>query len=189
MAETVPWITPAAAIADGFPDGLKELAPRAQVNLRGDVTISALTEAVKSVTGIALPETPNKVATGKEFKALWLSPDEWLLVGEGEAAMLVQSLEEALSGQHFAVNDVSANRTVFELSGPNCHQVLMKSSEVDFHPRVFAPCDCVQALLAKSQAIVEQVETDAFHIYVRSSFSLYVGAWLADALAEYSETA
>lgn len=185
MAET-PWITPAAAIAETFPEGLKELPPRAQVNLRGSVTDSAFTDAVKAATGIALPDTPNKVAAGTDVKALWLSPDEWLLVGEGEAATLVQKLEDALSGQHVAVNDVSANRTIFELSGPHSHPALMKSSEFDFHPRVFAPGDCVQTLIAKSQAIVEQTGEIAFHIYVRSSFSRYVGAWLAEALAEYS---
>ena len=187
MAET-PWITPAAAIAESFPDGLKELGPRVQVNLRGDVTDSTFVNAVKTATGLDLPDAPNKVAAGKECKALWLSPDEWLLVGEGEAASLVQSLEEALSRQHVAINDVSANRTIFELSGPYCHQVLMKSSEVDFHPRAFAPGDCVQTLIAKSQAIVEQVGRETFHIYVRNSFSRYAGAWLAEALVEYSET-
>ena len=187
MAENSTWITPAAAIADSFPDGLNELPPCAQVNLRGDITDPAFTDAVNAVTGIMLPDTPNKVVTGKVFKALWLAPDEWLIVGEGEAAPLVQKLEEALSGQHIAINDVSANRTIFELFGPHCYQVLMKSSEMDFHPRVFAPGDCVQTLIAKSQAIVEQVGEDVFHIYVRSSFSRYVGGWLAEALAEYTE--
>ena len=88
-----------------------------------------------------------------------------------------------------AVNDVSANRTIFALEGPHCHHVLMKSSEVDFHPRVFAPGDCVQTLIAKSQAIVEQLDEELFHIYVRSSFSRYVGSWLAESLAEYVENA
>jgi sarcosine oxidase subunit gamma len=64
----------------------------------------------------------------------------------------------------------------------------MKSSEVDFHPRAFAPGNCVQTLIAKSQAIVEQVGRETFHIYVRNSFSRYAGAWLAEALVEYSET-
>ncbi|MDF2368824.1 sarcosine oxidase subunit gamma [Sneathiella sp.] len=187
MADNASWITPAAAIAESFPDGFSELRPCAQVNLRGDIADLAFTDAVKSVTGLTLPDMPNKVATGKDFKALWLSPDEWLLVGEGDAEALVQSLEDALAGQHVAVNDVSANRTIFELSGPHSHHALMKSSEYDFHPRVFAPGDCVQTLIAKSQAIVEQVGENMFHIYVRSSFSRYVGGWLAEALAEYNE--
>jgi len=189
MAENSPWITPAAAIARDFPAGLTELSPRAQVNLRGIPDESSFMTAVKTATGIDLPVTPKKVATGKGHKALWLSPDEWLLIGEGEADALVHRLENALTGQHVAINDVSANRTIFELSGPHGHHVLMKSSEFDFHPRVFAPGDCVQTLIAKSQAIVEQVEDDAFHIYVRSSFSRYVGAWLAEALAEYGAPA
>ena len=185
MANPNLWVTPAAAISADFPEGLKELSPRAHVNLRGGIDDLAFTNAVKSVTELDLPETPNKVSSVKDWKALWLSPDEWLIVGEKNASELVNSLKEVLVGQHIAINDLSANRTIFELSGPFSHLVLMKSSDVDFHPRVFAPGNCVQTMIAKSQAIVEQVGETEFHIYVRSSFSRYVGGWLVEAFDEY----
>tara|TARA_R110002074_G_scaffold29280_5_gene83917 strand:- start:206 stop:775 length:570 start_codon:yes stop_codon:yes gene_type:complete len=185
MVDTAFWVTPAAAISSTFPEGLRELAPTGQVNLRGKAGEAAFTGGVKSVLGLDLPTEPNKVATGKDWKALWLSPDEWLIVGGNDAGELVVTLEEKLAGQHVAINDLSANRTIFALEGPHSHKVLMKSSEVDFHPRVFAPGDCVQTLIAKSQAIVEQVDPETFHIYVRASFSRYVGGWLARALEEY----
>ena len=185
MADNAFWVTPAAAISGSFPDGLRELAPTGQVNLRGKPGEAAFTAGVKSVLGLDPPTEPNRVATGKDCKALWLAPDEWLIVGNRDTGELVAALEEALSGLYVAINDVSANRTIFALEGLHSHQVLMKSSEVDFHPRVFAPGDCVQTLIAKSQAIVEQVAPETFHIYVRASFSRYVGGWLARALEEY----
>ncbi|MEX0583908.1 MAG: sarcosine oxidase subunit gamma family protein [Sneathiella sp.] len=186
MGKQESWITPAASISGRFPQGLTERAPTAQVNLRGRIEDTAFTESVKSVLGFDLPSEPNKVATGKDWKALWLAPDEWLVVGEKDAGELVERLEGKLEGQHVALNDLSANRTIFALEGPHCHHVLMKSSEMDFHPRSFQTGDCVQTLIAKSQAIVEQVEPERFHIYVRASFSRYVGEWLAEALAEYA---
>ena len=168
-----------------LPEGLRQLPPPTQLNLRGDPGDEAFLMTVKSLTGIDLPVTPNKVATGKDVKALWLSPDEWLIVCETPQADLAGKLEEALKGQHVAVNDLSANRIVFELSGPYCREVLMKCCEMDFHPRVFQPGDCAQTLIAKSQAIIEQTDAAVFHIYVRCSFSRYVGGWLAEALAGY----
>ena len=186
MAENAFWVTPAAAISGSFPEGLRELAPTGQVNLRGKAGDVAFTAGVKSVLGLDLPTEPNRVAMGKDWKALWLAPDEWLIVGTKDTGNLVAALEDKLVGQHIAINDLSANRTIFALEGPYSHQVLMKSSEVDFHPRVFAPGDCVQTLIAKSQAIVEQVAPETFHIYVRASFSRYVGGWLAGALEEYA---
>ncbi|TNE35585.1 MAG: hypothetical protein EP348_08500 [Alphaproteobacteria bacterium] len=188
MAKLANWITPAAALADSFPAGLKELAPRAQVSLRGNIDDKAFVDAVKTVAGVTLPKKANKVATGDKMKALWLSPDEWLLVGE-EATQdaLVAALEEALAGQHIAVNDVSANRTIFALEGLHARDALMKSCALDFHPGNFTAGDCAQTVIGKSPAIIEQVSLTDYHLYIRGSLSRYVGGWLAEALKEYSE--
>ncbi|MCF8468787.1 MAG: hypothetical protein K9G33_15410, partial [Sneathiella sp.] len=155
-----------------------------QINLRGNPEDRAFLAGVKSAIGLELPTTPNKVASSGASKALWLAPEEWLIVSEA-GDDLITKLEAALAGQHVAVNDLSANRIIFELSGSHSHDVLMKSCELDLHPRAFKPGDCAQTLIAKSQAIVEQTGETVFHIYVRCSFSRYVGAWLTDAQEEY----
>jgi sarcosine oxidase subunit gamma len=179
--------SPLINLSDGFPPGLRELPFHAQINLRGNPEDPNFMEAVTPILGGELPTAANTVFTGKGAKALWLSPDDWLIVAEDSKQHdILWKLEKALNNQHVSVNDLSANRVVLELSGPHVHQVLMKCSEMDFHPRVFAVSDCVQTMIAKSQAIVEQVDTDCFHIYVRCSFSRYVAGWLADAFSEYS---
>lgn len=188
MAEQDPRLAPAAAIDLTGIDGLREIPHLAQVNLRGNGEDLGFMSAVMSVIGADLPTRPNRCNPGTDVKALWLSPDEWLIVGaDGKQHDLVWKLEKALEGQHVAINDLSANRTVFELSGPHAATVLMKSCEVDFHPRVFKNGDCVQTLIAKSQAIIEQADAGVFHIYVRCSFSRYVGGWLKDSLLEYQD--
>ncbi len=186
MADQDLRLAPAAAVDLEDITGLREIPHLAQVNLRGNGEDLDFMSAVMSVIGSDLPTGPNRCNRGTEVKALWLSPDEWLIVGEdGKQHDLVWKLEKALEGQHVAVNDVSANRTVFELSGPHAHTVLMKSCEMDFHPRVFKTGDCAQTLLAKSQAIIEQTDAGIFHVYVRCSFSRYVGGWLKDSLLEF----
>ncbi|MEH6546939.1 MAG: sarcosine oxidase subunit gamma family protein [Sneathiella sp.] len=179
-------MSPASNLKEDFPTCLRELIFRGQLNLRGNPENKNFMTSTKSVLGLDLPLSPNTVSTGSGIKALWLSPDEWLVVAEDQKQNdLVWKLEKALIGEHSAINDVSANRTIFEITGENAHQVLMKSSEFDFHPRVFSPDNCVQTLIAKSQVIVEQTEPAAFHIYVRCSFGRYVGAWLAEACQEF----
>ncbi|USG63001.1 hypothetical protein NBZ79_08420 [Sneathiella marina] len=179
-------LSSASNIIEQFPPGLRELPFQGQINLRGDPENKNFMTSTKSVLGLDLPLSPNTVSVGIGVKALWLSPDEWLVVAEDQKQNdLVWKLEKALAGEHTAINDVSANRTIFELAGNHVHQVLMKSSEFDFHPRVFSPGNCVQTLIAKSQAIVEQIEPNTFHIYVRCSFGRYVGAWLADSCKEF----
>lgn len=188
MAEQDPRLAPAAAIDLSDIVGLTEVPHQAQVNLRGEGDDLKFMSAVMSVIGADLPTRPNRCNPGTEVKALWLSPDEWLIVGaDGKQHDLVWKLEKALEGQHVAINDVSANRTMFELTGPHARTVLMKSCEMDFHPRVFKVGDCAQTLIAKSQAIIEQTEADTFHIYVRCSFSRYVAGWLKDSFLEFQD--
>lgn len=186
MAKLESRMSSANNLTDSFPTGLRELPFCGQINVRGKPANKNFMTATKSVLGLELPVSPNKVSVGTGIKALWLSPDEWLVIAEDQKQNdLVWKLEKALVGEHAAVNDVSANRTIFELTGDHVHQVLMKSSEFDFHPRVFGPGNCVQTLIAKSQSIVEQTDTGVFHIYVRCSFGRYVGAWLADSFKEF----
>jgi len=183
MADQDLRLSPLGSVNEGFPEGLREIGFQTQINLRGNIEDTAFSAAIKSAIGVDLSSVPNKVSQENDIKALWLSPDEWLIVaGDGQQSALVQKLEKALTGQHVAVNDLSANRTVFELTGPDAHTALMKSCEIDLHPRVFLPGDCVQTLIAKSQVLIEQTDLEAFHLYVRCSFSQYIGAWLADTL-------
>ncbi|GLQ06613.1 sarcosine oxidase subunit gamma [Sneathiella chinensis] len=188
MAKYENWLSPVAALAPSFPQGLEALPFCAQVNLRGNPGDPEFMSRVKGELGFALPTVPNTVAGRKKCRALWLGPDEWLIVEEGDARFrdapegaLAAQLEQALEGLHHAVTDVSANRIRLELSGPEVRTVLMKSCELDCHPAVFRPGQVAQTLLAKAQVILEKPAEDRVHLYVRNSFALYVAEWLVDA--------
>ena len=129
----------------------------------------------------------NTVAASGEVSALWLGPDEWLIVGapdsEGDLAV---RLNAALAGKHVSVVDVTANRTVLELSGPSARAVLEKACGLDLRPRAFKPGQCAQTNLARTVGILELGQGGAWRIYVRNSFALYLADWLLDAMAEYA---
>ena len=130
--------------------------------------------AVAGAIGVGLPETPNRAAGG----ALWLGPDEWLLVsGEDRTG----TLEAALAGQHCAIVDVSEARAVLELSGPGATEVLASGCRLDLEP--LRPGSCAQTALARAHVLLEPREGGVWRLYVGRSFAAYARAWIEDAIA------
>lgn len=129
---------------------LREVELDAQVSVRGEP-----------------PMEPNTVVGD----ALWLGPDEWLVLG---------GREEDYADQPAAV-DVSANRSCLELSGEGAADVLARGCALDLHPSVFPPGRCAQTLVARAQVILYRPEEHTFRLLVRPSFADYLRAWLRDA--------
>ncbi len=99
---------------------------------------------------------------------LWLGPDEWLVLGGRETDYEIAC-------------DVSANRVVFELSGPDARTVLAAGTAIDL--RALEPGRCAQTLLARAQVILQCTAVDTYRIFVRPSFAAYLTDWLEDAQA------
>ncbi|QYC39699.1 Aminomethyltransferase [Nonomuraea coxensis DSM 45129] len=76
--------------------------------------------------------------------------------------------------------DVSDQRTVLELSGPAAEDVLITGCPLDLHPSVFR--GHAQTFLGRASVLLERRAADTYRIYVRSSFTRYLAAWLLDAL-------
>ena len=157
------------------------------LNLRGDPEDAGFTSAAASVLGLALPTEPNTAAVNGEMLALWLGPDEWLVVTPPSAqTRLLETFEVALDGKHAAVTDVTGGQTVITLSGPRARDVLAKGCPLDLHPAVFRPGHCAQTLVAKANVTIRCVDdSPAFELIVRRSFAEYMALWLHDAAQEY----
>ena len=134
---------------------LRELELASQMSVRGEPQPG-------------FPVEPNTSAG----RALWLGPDEWLVIDARE-----DDFPDAA-----AVVDVSANRVCLELVGDDVEDVLAQGCSLDLHPSVFAPGLCAQTLLAKAQVILHRRDAETFRILVRPSYTLYVRAWLEDAI-------
>jgi sarcosine oxidase subunit gamma len=157
-----------------------------QINLRGNAADAAFAAATQSLLGFDLPLAPNTWSGRAQRCALWLGPDEWLIVdAEGQNPELEAALRATLRSRHHAVTDVSASRTAIEISGAEARVVLAKGCPLDLHASVFRVPQVAQSLLAKAQVILQIVEDrPAFRIFVRNSFAAYVAEWLVDAAAE-----
>ena len=72
-----------SALAGVRASGMVDLADaglQGMITLRGDLSSATLAEAVRSATGADVPAR-RRVATGSTGQALWMSPDELLLIG------------------------------------------------------------------------------------------------------------
>lgn len=175
----------AVSAATGAELAIRELSFVSQMNLRADPNDSAVMQGIAAALGFPLPTVPNTVGLWEDRRALWLSPDEWLIVGAGgQQDALEQTLRSGLNGGFGSVVDVSANRTLLEIRGARARELLGHGVPVDLDARTFGPGRCAQTMLAKAQVVIERRDESAFVIYVRTSFAVYVASWLLDALAE-----
>jgi sarcosine oxidase subunit gamma len=162
---------------------IRELPFLTQINLRVDAGDAAVLQQLSDSLGFSLPLTPNTVTRADNRRALWLGPNEWLMLCPADQAdSLDRVLRNALAGAFSSIVDVSANRTVLEIRGGRARDLLAHGVPIDLDPRSFGANRCAQTLLAKAQVIIERRgDEPAFHVYVRSSFASYVADWLLDA--------
>jgi sarcosine oxidase subunit gamma len=155
------------------------------VSLRVDPA-SPTARAVEGALGTRLPRSVGEVASQAPHHVLWQGPDEWLVVSQLSADVLVPALVDAVADGHAAVVDVSANRTIVELKGAAARGVLEKGCPIDLHPRAFGPGRAVTTTLARIPLVLWQVGADSYRLLPRSSFADYVAQWLLDAAQEFA---
>jgi sarcosine oxidase, subunit gamma len=168
-----------AAAFEQLPAGItvRELPFLTQLNLRLDPA-GAAARRVAEQLGAQLPSQPCTSLRAAGCELLWLGPDEWLLLTE---AHLESQLRQAVEGEHAAITDVSAQRTLLSLTGPAARELLAKGCSIDFHPSVSPAGTCVQTLLAQTGIIIVVRDEQDYLLLVRQSFADYLAAWLIDA--------
>jgi sarcosine oxidase, subunit gamma len=153
--------------------GAVEVAFLAQVDLRVD--------PAKAPAALGLPLAPNTWAAAGDREALWLGPDQWLMVGPpGSAPAIGAGLQAGLAGRPHSVVDVSANRAVVDLGGPDRLELLAVGCGLDLHPRAWGPGRCAQTLLARVPVLLQERD-GATRLFVRPSFAAWLLDWLAAA--------
>jgi sarcosine oxidase subunit gamma len=145
--------------------GARELAFVGQISLR----------LADPAEALVLPTTPNTwtAASGREL--LWLGPDEWLVVGEGDAGDIASWLRVAMPDGRRSIVDVSANRAVIELDGSSRLELLARGCGLDLNPRSWRAGRCAQTQLAHVPVLLQEREA-ATRVFVRPSFA----GWLVD---------
>ena len=162
-----------------------------QIGVRA-VLNSASAKALEGVLGLKLPERVGQTSHANGVFALWMSPDEFLLVTDSangavvDAADHVAALAAALGELPGSVIDLSSNRVVLELSGPSAKDLLDKGCAIDLHQSVFPAGTAIQATLGRVPAFIWKRDDSTYYVLVRSSFAEHTINWIIDAMLEYA---
>ena len=159
--------------------GVRPLPPAARWILRGGPKVRLAAEAALKV---AVPAAACRAAAAGDSAALWLGPDEWLLIsGESAADETTLELRAALAGFPHSLVDVSHRQIALEVSGPDAPLLLAAGCALDLERGAFPVGMCTRTMLAKAEIVLWRTGADVFRIEVWRSFAPYVSDFLSEA--------
>ncbi len=154
---------------------LEPAAPAERISLRAGVEDVA---ALSGALGLDLPVKPKTSASANGRTALWLGPDEWLVIGEIGTG-LMQAAQS--SGVLHSATDVSHRNTAILVSGPGAAAAINGGCPQDLSLEVFPVGACSRTLFGKVEIVLLRTAEDAFRVEVWRSFSDYAFGLLGEA--------
>ena len=138
---------------------------------------SSAIPAISDALGVKLPRRPKQSAVEDSRMALWLGPDEWLIIDEASDMMAALAGIEA---PHSAV-DVSHRNTAIMVTGVNAAELIAHGCPRNVSPEAFPVGACSRTVFGKAEIVLYRPAAETFRVEVWRSFSDYVFAYLADA--------
>ncbi len=173
------------SVLDGraLPAGARALPFASRWVLRGGADVVA---PVTQAFGVAPPTQPMSSAASGERAALWMGPDEWLLIGDD--ADLGARLEAALVGVFHSLVDVSHRQAGLALEGPRAARLLASGCPLDLDLKAFPVGMATRTLFVKAEIGLWRRGETAFRLEVGRSFAPYVAHMLVEAARDQGET-
>jgi sarcosine oxidase, subunit gamma len=164
-------------MADADP-GFRRLAPAARFILQGGRPVR---DAAARAIGIALPEDACRATADGERAALWLGPDEQLLLAPAaEAGRLQAELGAALQGLAHSLVEVSQRQFGLAVGGARARDLLASGCPLDLDPESFPVGMCARTLFAKAEVVLWRRSAEEYHLEVARSFAGYVLEWMRE---------
>jgi sarcosine oxidase subunit gamma len=158
---------------------LAPLPPAARYILRGGAPVRA---AAEKAAAVGIPAEACRAIAQEDRAALWLGPDEWLLIAPAaQGGALAGRLATALAGLPHSLVDVSHRQGAAELRGPQAATLLAAGCPLDLDASAFPVGMCTRTVLAKAEVVLWRTASEVFRIEVARSFVAYVSEFLAEA--------
>jgi sarcosine oxidase subunit gamma len=167
--------------ADGV--SLETLPPFARFIFRGP---EGAAQAMSEAFGISLPREACHASVAADRAALWLGPDEWLLLCPvaGMDSTAAEAAERIAQLPHSLV-DVSHRQLGLRLSGHRAVTALAGGVPLDLDLGAFPVGMCTRTVLAKAEIVLWRDGAESFHIEVWRSFGPYVWGFLREHMREF----
>jgi len=155
--------------------------PPARAIVRGGAPAAA---AVGAAFGVPLPATPCRAAVLGARAALWLGPDEWLLLAP-EHDVVMSAFPAALADIAGAVIDIGHRQLALRVDGSDASRVLNGGCPLDLQADAFPVGMCTRTVFGKSEIVLWRHAADGFHVEVARSFAAYVFALLREIAIDF----
>ena len=164
---------------------VKEIYPLMKLNIRGK-SRDFLTTIGKNINMI-LPLEANTSSSSNNYTALWLSPDEWMIVSnntinkENNDYEIEKLLFNKISKTNLgSVVDVTDQLVTINLSGEKIFDLLSTGCPFDFNDFKSKKGASAQTLLTQIDVIIHHNEINSVNLFVRRSFSEHLMSWIND---------
>ncbi len=132
--------------------------------------------------GLPMPEAACHAESAAGRAALWLGPDERLLLApDGTAESVAAALGAALVGHPHSLVDVSHRQVALRIAGPRASDLLASGCPLDLDPGAFPAGMCTRTVLARAEVVLWRLSPEEYHLETGRSFSGYVLEWLREA--------
>jgi sarcosine oxidase subunit alpha len=183
---------------------LSILAPTLRLSIRAGASAAT---AIGLALGVLLPTVPCRSVIGRTRAALWMGPDEWLIVApETETDLAAKAVKAAFGGNakggniqpgntqgtksgalHAAsVVDVSHRSRTLEITGPQAAWCLNGFCALDVDLSAFPVGMCTRTRLGAAEVLLWRIAPEVFHVDVARSFVPYVWACLEEVRLEFT---
>ena len=150
------------------------LPPAERISLRApEASVAALSKAL----GVALPKKPKTSASKAGRTALWLGPDEWLVIDEAGNDPLADCA--GVSALHSAVG-ISHRNVAIAVTGAGAAATINAGCPQDLSLDAFPVGACSRTILGKTEIVLLRTAADAFRVECWRSFSDYVFTFLSE---------
>jgi sarcosine oxidase subunit gamma len=164
---------------------VKEISPIMKLNLRGKKR--EFFTAVGKHLDMILPTEANTSSSSSKLTAIWLSPDEWMVVSNEliekntNSYDLEESLYNSISKTNLgAVIDVTDQFVMLELKGSKIYELFSSGSPYNFNDFRKKKGSTTQTLLNNIDVIIQNKSENIVNLFVRRSFSEHLFSWIND---------
>ncbi|CAN7299678.1 sarcosine oxidase subunit gamma [Phyllobacterium sp. LjRoot231] len=133
--------------------------------------------ALSKVLGLALPMKPKTTASSGSRTALWLGPDEWLIIDTADSSLVADLAKVKVL--HSAV-DVSHRNVGIIVVGKGADAVVNGGCPQDLSLKAFPVGAASRTVLGKIEIVLWRTGENSFRVECWRSFSSYAYAFLQE---------
>jgi len=125
--------------------------------------------------GVTVPADPCTASVMADIAALWLGPDEWLVLApRAESGRIARALNDALADGPHSLVEISDRNQAVTVRGPKAEDVLNSGCPLDLGERAYPIGMCTRTVFHKAEIVLWRRAADQFHVEMIRSFRPYV---------------